>query len=196
MPADVRLEYDQKLYYVTITFSVSEDMKESMPIPGGYEQAGWLYTFVPQPKLTSAGFVLGKMDNDTSESYIKYTITQFLNIDLTLVQLCCGGWGDVNLPLEADDIESYVKSMNGKEPVPDWLFETLRILVENGSPKFKPLKIRTSALPIFGSLICPTDASFIKQGPCSNIQYHKVRNLPANFVAVGDSVLQLNPIYA
>ncbi|THG95163.1 hypothetical protein EW026_g6443 [Hermanssonia centrifuga] len=90
MPADVRLEYDQKLYYVTITFSVSEDMKKSMPIPGGYEQAGWLYTFVPQPKLTSAGFVLGKMDNDT-------------------MQLCCGGWGDVNLPLEADDIESPVR---------------------------------------------------------------------------------------
>lgn len=33
-------------------------------------------------------------------------------------------------------------------------------------------------------------------GPCSNIQYHKVPDLPVNFVAVGDSVLQLNPIYA
>ena len=69
MPPDVRLEYDQRLYYVTITFDVSERMKPSMPIPGGYEDAGWLYTFVPHPKLTNTGFVLGKMDNDTSASF-------------------------------------------------------------------------------------------------------------------------------
>ncbi|KAF7794180.1 hypothetical protein EIP86_005311 [Pleurotus ostreatoroseus] len=155
MPPDVRLEYDQRLYYVTITFDVSESMKTSMPIPGGYEDAGWLYTFVPHPKLTNTGFVLGKMDNDT-------------------MQLCCGGWGDVNLPLEADDIEPFVKSLNAHEPVPSWLVETLQILVSEGSPRFKSLKIR----------------------PCSNIQYHKVPDLPVNFVAVGDSMLQLNPIYA
>ena len=69
MPPDVRLEYDQRHYYVTITFDVSESMKTSMPIPGGYEDAGWLYTFVPHPKLTNTGFVLGKMDNDTSASF-------------------------------------------------------------------------------------------------------------------------------
>ena len=70
MAPDVRLEYDQRLYYVTITFDVSEEMKRAMPIPGGYDNAGWLYTFVPHPKLTDTGFVLGKMDNDTSKSYL------------------------------------------------------------------------------------------------------------------------------
>ncbi|KAJ3552545.1 hypothetical protein NM688_g4098 [Phlebia brevispora] len=155
MPPDVRLEYDQRLYYVTITFEVSEEMKKAMPIPGGYEKAGWLYTFVPHPKLTNTGF----------SAY---------NNHFLLVQLCCGGWGDVSLPLEANDIETFVTSLDAHEPIPTWLLDTLRILVADGSPTFKPLKIR----------------------PCSNIQYHKVPDLPVNFVAVGDSVLQLNPIYA
>lgn len=66
MSSDIRLEYDQRLYYVTITFTVSREMKRAMPIPGGYDNAGWLYTFVPHPKLTNMGFVLGKMDNETS----------------------------------------------------------------------------------------------------------------------------------
>ena len=66
MPPDVRLEYDQKLYYVTITFTVDQELAKSLPIPGGYEDAGWIYTFVPHYNLGNAGFVIGKMDNDTS----------------------------------------------------------------------------------------------------------------------------------
>lgn len=33
-------------------------------------------------------------------------------------------------------------------------------------------------------------------GPCSYIRYQDIPNLPSNFIAVGDSMLQLNPIYA
>lgn len=66
MPSDVRLEYDQKLYYVTVTFTVDQQLAATLPIPGGYESAGWIYTFVPDYNLGNAGFVLGKMDNDTS----------------------------------------------------------------------------------------------------------------------------------
>lgn len=57
------------------------------------------------------------------------------------VQLCCGGWGDVLLPLTVSEIEGYVSSARGREPVPEWLIEILRILCEGCDPKFKPLKI-------------------------------------------------------
>ena len=30
----------------------------------------------------------------------------------------------------------------------------------------------------------------------SYIPYHRARDLPANFVAIGDSVMRVNPIYA
>lgn len=71
MPQDVRLEYDQKLYYVTVTFTVDKELATSLPIPGGYENAGWIYTFVPHYNLGNAGFVIGKMDNDTSKPFMR-----------------------------------------------------------------------------------------------------------------------------
>lgn len=67
IPQDFRHEYDQKLYYVTITFTVPEETRAVLSIPGGYENAGWIYTFVPDYNVSNAGFVLGKMDNDTSK---------------------------------------------------------------------------------------------------------------------------------
>ncbi|KAI0338097.1 hypothetical protein BDW22DRAFT_810294 [Trametopsis cervina] len=155
MSPDIRLEYDQKLRYVTVTFTVDKALSETLAIPGGYENAGWIYTFVPDYNVGNAGFVLGKMDNDT-------------------MQLCCGGWGDVALPLEPDAIEGYVRSCKGREDVPEWLVDVLRELIKHGEPTFKPLKIR----------------------PCSYIRYQDVSGLPSNFVALGDSFLQLNPIYA
>lgn len=34
----------------------------------GYDGIGWLYTFVPHYNVCNEGFVLGKMDNNTSKS--------------------------------------------------------------------------------------------------------------------------------
>ena len=61
---------------------------------------------------------------------------------MPVVQICCGGWGDVALPLEAGQIETYMLSCQGREPVPEWLVEIIDKLVKGGSPTFKPLKIR------------------------------------------------------
>ena len=48
----------------------------------------------------------------------------------------------MTLPLAPGAIEGYVSSARGREPVPEWLLDTIRILVEDGEPTFKPLKIR------------------------------------------------------
>ena len=72
IPQSARLEYDQKLHYVPVTFTLTDDMKRRIHkilIDGGQEgldRIGWLYTFVPHYNICSEGFVLGKMDNDTS----------------------------------------------------------------------------------------------------------------------------------
>lgn len=58
------------------------------------------------------------------------------------VQMCCGGWGDVSLPTSAGEIEAYASSTRGREPIPEWLIEIIRILADEGEAKFKPLKIR------------------------------------------------------
>lgn len=72
IPPEARLEYDQKLYYVTITFDVSDDMKPRIDRllreggQEGFDRIGWLYTFVPDYNVGNEGFVLLKMDNDIS----------------------------------------------------------------------------------------------------------------------------------
>lgn len=66
---------------------------------------------------------------------------------LRSVQLCCGGWGDVALPLDPSDIEAFVRSCKGREPVPEWLVDIVDILIKDGSPTFKPLRIRQYSRP-------------------------------------------------
>jgi hypothetical protein len=53
--------------YVTITFHISPDLKEALPIPGGYEAMTWLYTYQAHNMKGNAGFVLAKMDGDISK---------------------------------------------------------------------------------------------------------------------------------
>lgn len=50
------------------------------------------------------------------------------------------------MPLSAGEIESYVNSARGHEPIPQWLNDILHILVEEGDAKFKPLKISESVI--------------------------------------------------
>ena len=82
IPQSARLEYDQKLHYVTVTFTLTDDMKrriDRLLIDGGQEgldRTGWLYTFVPHYNICSEGFVLGKMDNDTSECLLVVTMVR------------------------------------------------------------------------------------------------------------------------
>ncbi|KAF8590234.1 hypothetical protein K439DRAFT_1330922 [Ramaria rubella] len=155
IPHDLRVSYDHKMHYVTTLYTVTEQMRDKLSVPKGYENAGFLYTFVADYRWGNAGFVLSKMDGDT-------------------IELCCGGWGDVRLPEKSDDIEGYVRSLRGPAPVPKWVLNVLAILNENGSPIFHPVKIP----------------------PCSWIQYRLLSNLPSNFVAIGDSEMQLNPVFA
>ena len=72
MPSALRLEYDQRLHYVTVTFTPIQETKARVDaaLRAGAEppldRTGWLYTFVPHYNVCNEGFVLGRMDNDTS----------------------------------------------------------------------------------------------------------------------------------
>ncbi|KAG9227186.1 hypothetical protein PLEOSDRAFT_1106212 [Pleurotus ostreatus PC15] len=159
-PDNLRISYDHKLRYVTVTFDNLGDLVHTLPIPGGFEKAGFIYTYYAHCKWGNEGFVLTRMDNT--------------------IQLCCGGWGDVHLPKEKEDILPYVRSVKGAYPAPQWVRKVVEMLLEseqNGDAviTFKPLKIPA---PSF-------------------VQYHKITHLlPSNFIAIGDSEMQLNPLFA
>ncbi|KAJ6569416.1 hypothetical protein B0H19DRAFT_1257065 [Mycena capillaripes] len=85
------------------------------------------------------------------------------------------GVGDGDLPRIASDVVPFISGVRGHAPIPSWFLETVTILCEHGNPSFDNIKIPTQ----------------------SYIQYHSLpaEVLPSNFVAIGDSNLQLNPIH-
>ncbi|KAJ7073469.1 hypothetical protein B0H15DRAFT_61517 [Mycena belliarum] len=81
---------------------------------------------------------------------------------------------DDNLPRVASDVVPWLTSIRSHAEVPTWFLETIEILCEQGEPWFDHTRI----------------------APQSYIQYHKApaRTLPSNFIAIGDAVMQLNPV--
>ncbi|KAF7342313.1 hypothetical protein MVEN_01819700 [Mycena venus] len=81
-----------------------------------------------------------------------------------------------NLPRTMSEVIPFISTIRGHEPLAPWFVETVEKLCEH----------------------CP-DASFdiLKIPDQSYVKYHSVPegSLPRNFVAVGDSNLQLNPVH-
>ncbi|KAG8855717.1 hypothetical protein FRB96_006761 [Tulasnella sp. 330] len=94
--------------------------------------------------------------------------------------ICMGAWG-VDLPLHTiTEVRPYVTSLYGAEHIPTWFLELLDWL-EAHDDEFSPW------------------SKVIKPGPLNWIQYQNVDDtngtLPNNWVAVGDAVMRLNPVY-
>ncbi|KAJ7451071.1 hypothetical protein FB451DRAFT_1284592 [Mycena latifolia] len=97
-----------------------------------------------------------------------------MKTDANTMQLILQSCGD-ELPRAAADIVPFISGFRVHTPIPSWFLDTLEILCERGNPSFDNIKIPAQ----------------------SYIRYHSVPAgaLPANFVAIGDSNLQLNPIH-
>ncbi|KAJ7151730.1 hypothetical protein C8R46DRAFT_1122944 [Mycena filopes] len=85
------------------------------------------------------------------------------------------GEGESDMPRVASDVIPYLQRFPGHAPIPAWFMETVTLLCEHGEPSFTHTKIPSQ----------------------SYIQYHRVpiKDLPRNFVAIGDSTQQLNSVY-
>ncbi|KAG8929952.1 hypothetical protein FRC02_004838 [Tulasnella sp. 418] len=98
-------------------------------------------------------------------------------VDRDKILICCGGWGDLPRPHSIPEIKQYVHNLQAQRPIDARIFELLDFFEEHVD----------ELNPTY------TDAS---QDICSYIQYHTLAaSLPSNFVAIGDSILQLNPIF-
>ncbi|KAF4581576.1 hypothetical protein EYR40_009859 [Pleurotus pulmonarius] len=60
---DLRLTYNPKLSYVTVSFQDFGDLAQDLPIPGGFDQAGFICTYNAYPKWGNSGFVFARMDD-------------------------------------------------------------------------------------------------------------------------------------
>ncbi|KAK0201144.1 hypothetical protein DFS33DRAFT_1357678 [Desarmillaria ectypa] len=95
-------------------------------------------------------------------------------IEGDIVQLCAGAWGCPDLPQTLDEFKEYTKSLVVRKPIPEWFLQILDILDE-----------------VKDTAIC-SKTQFLT---ANHIRYEKATNLPANFVAAGDSVMRVNPVF-
>lgn len=89
------------------------------------------------------------------------------------------------------DIKKFLSQMILTRPLPDWIRRTLDLFEEELVPlTYVHSRCRMSPL------LDVSEQSFLisHTAPSVYIQYHLAEKLPSNFVAIGDSVLQLNPV--
>ncbi|KAF8529794.1 hypothetical protein JB92DRAFT_2859630 [Gautieria morchelliformis] len=89
------------------------------------------------------------------------------------VQFVCGGWDVRERMTSIDDIKKFLSEMVVLRPVPDWIFRLLELFEQEQVPS------------PYVYARCP---------PTVYIKYHLARNIPSNFIAIGDSVLNINPV--
>ncbi|KAF9047116.1 hypothetical protein BDZ89DRAFT_1058184 [Hymenopellis radicata] len=90
------------------------------------------------------------------------------------IQLCCGSWGVDDLPRTLEGVKEHARSIKVEKQSTEWLFDLIDMLAEaEDTIKVFPIKV----------------------GPSYWTHYEKAKNLPSNWIAIGDSISRLNPLY-
>ncbi|KAK0202365.1 hypothetical protein DFS33DRAFT_1434784 [Desarmillaria ectypa] len=95
-------------------------------------------------------------------------------VDGGIVQLCFSSLGDSNLPETLEEGKAFTRSIITEKPIPEAFFAMLDMLDE-----------------VADTLTC----SRVRFPGSSHIRYERAVNLPSNWVALGDSVMRVNPVY-
>ncbi|KAJ6530365.1 hypothetical protein DFH09DRAFT_934243 [Mycena vulgaris] len=78
-------------------------------------------------------------------------------------------------PKTLAEFKAFARGLNTAQAIPDWVFGILDMLDE----------VNDSAV-----------ASVLKIAPTFYVRYHQATNLPSNWIALGDSVMTLNPLFS
>lgn len=96
------------------------------------------------------------------------------------VLVASGGWGvgPDQRPHSIPELREYTKSLYNSEHIPRWIFRLYDFLEEH-EEEFKPWFLDLST------------------GKMAFVEYHRAQKggLPDNWVAVGDAMMKLNPVY-
>ncbi|KAF9021118.1 hypothetical protein BDZ89DRAFT_1138208 [Hymenopellis radicata] len=91
----------------------------------------------------------------------------------TEIFLCCGGWGIQDLPRNLAGIRQYAASIHVTQPIPGWVWQFLDLLEE-----------------VEDTLTC----SLVRVPASFWTHLESAPSLPANWIAIGDSVSRVNPL--
>ncbi|KAJ3915044.1 hypothetical protein F5877DRAFT_82206 [Lentinula edodes] len=179
---NAKISFDQKLQYSTLTCKVTPETLAKLPIPPDQTPETVTFTLL-EDGVENGRRVIALIRGDGNESqYHFFTLTfmvfaYFVQMTVALVSLFAGHSSDESVKYESlDSMRSLAQELKTyqKRPIPGWLYEAIDIL-EEAQPEIQ--------------------FSHVRIPPTAYIQYHRTSNLPSNFVALGDSVLSVDPIY-
>lgn len=127
----------------------------------------------PVPGGYEIGVILAMTpDAVAGESRAFYLVTMERNQML----ITSGGWYGPQAAHSMAEVRAYVQSLDGQEHLPDWawaLFDLLEEHEEECTPFYADAKV----------------------GPLNWVRWQMAKDLPKNFVAIGDAIMKLNPVY-
>lgn len=164
--------------YGTSTWVIPEHVRAKWPVPGGF-RPGTVMAMAADAKIgeTKVMFIM-VAENNQCESYCLALEVCVITLKCILsVRILTGGWDTLATPLSMTETRSYAESLLGSEKFPSWLWDLFSLLEKN-------------------AIECNGYFTTAKVGLLSWIQWHKAaKELPPNFVAVGDAIMKVNPVY-
>ncbi|PFH53243.1 hypothetical protein AMATHDRAFT_1318 [Amanita thiersii Skay4041] len=83
-------------------------------------------------------------------------------------------WGPASLPTTLDEFAEFGQSLKYDEPIPEWWYQYLTLL--KGVEGAETIKL-------------------VRVPPSVYTPFHKAVNMPSNWVALGDSIMRVNPVF-
>jgi hypothetical protein len=121
------MAYNPQLRYATFTFTITPELAERLPIPGGFYSGGPVYNCIPDGRIERKSIYMIRNEENTR------TDSLFINRCLLThytVQICCPTRGDVEGPRNLDEVKAFAKGIILDKPIPEWYFQVLDELRE------------------------------------------------------------------
>jgi hypothetical protein len=95
-------------------------------------------------------------------------------------------------PRDLEGVKQFTRDLVLETPIPDWFYQLLDLLAEvEDSMTLSAVRVGKASSSTFESKL---DLHLLI-APATYIRYHQAPNLPKNWVAIGDSVMSVNPVY-
>lgn len=120
----MRVSYDCSQRFINFRFYIPPEGRNSLPIPGGYENNVWPYTYIPIPGKEQKFYIINRVEGHKSMyNYPHVFLVSESDSLIDTVNLAFSGWGDPELPRSLDDILDWFKKFEiDHAKVPEWVY--------------------------------------------------------------------------
>ncbi|KAK7453513.1 hypothetical protein VKT23_011792 [Stygiomarasmius scandens] len=168
------VSYDPRIRYSSFKVHIPEDLAAKLPEYGDENATGGLFLYKSDPNVGQTYIGAMKVDGDFGMTTTLVVPVRIDNV-VSLVEIVCGAWGSQELPNDIDGVRQFLRANESESSIPDWIWKFLDLCQET-EDTMRHSKVR---IP-----------------PSYWTHLELAQNLPANWIASGDSVCRVNPVFA